>query len=171
VRKGRTACPGAAGILALALALVQCAEPADAADAARCDAFGAAPVIVTGTIGVAPRPGVGEDAGAAPGLRRYELRLALDAPLCVGDAATGSASAAAAVGVAELPIVYGDRYRFRRVWLGRHVSVTGTMIVPAARRSAPLALEARETHILASRAPAARGRLGDRATARDTASR
>ena len=171
VRKGRTACPGAAGILALALALVQCAEPADAADAARCVAFGAAPVIVTGTLGAAPLGEGSEEPGAASLPLRYQLRLLLDAPLCAGDAATGSEGAALA-GATELSVVYGDRYRFRHVWLGRHVSVTGTMIAPPGdSRTPPPALEARETHILALRTTAARDRPNDRAPPVDTAAR
>jgi len=94
---------------------------------AGCLEYGPVKVTLSGTISAREDfgpPGYGED--PKHDSRERHLYLNLDNPVCVS-ARAGDDLDAAESGVDKMEMVYFSPLPFQHVWLGKHVSVTGTL--------------------------------------------
>jgi hypothetical protein len=105
--------------LILAMMSAPCAEAVP-----RCYQYGPELVAVTGRIFLRTDfgpPGYGED--PATDSRERHIYIKLDEPLCADEDAEGEAEA----NVRAMEMVYFIHLPFKHEWVGKHVSVTGTL--------------------------------------------
>lgn len=118
--------------------------------ATSCFKYEPALVTVSGTISIKQDfgpPNFGED--PAHDSKEDHLYIALDRPLCVeGDQNPRSLNQDGEADIRSMEMVYYD-YPFQKGWLGKHVSVTGTLFEAiTAHHHTPVLITAKETHIL-----------------------
>ncbi len=140
----------------IGVALLASLVLADSADAA-CLQYGPTIVTVSGKIFLRTDfgpPGYGED--PAHDSREQHIYIKLDKAICVepsnGD---GDLSDEPEAGLDTLEMVYFSEIPFQRVWLGKHVLVTGTLFHAfTGHHWTRVLITPSETHILSGRQPA-----------------
>jgi hypothetical protein len=139
----------------LQTALTVCIFAAGPIPAAATDCFKYLPAIVTvsGVISTETNfgpPGFGED--PSHDSKEKQLFVVLDSPLCVnGDKDPKSPNAESEIDVAKMEMVYFPENPFQKMWLGKHVSVTGKLFHAFdAHHHTPVLIIANETSVLPS---------------------
>jgi hypothetical protein len=115
---------------------------------AACLKYEPASVTLSGTIATRTAfgpPNYGED--PKHDSRERYLVLALDTPICVDADPKSNLNYESAADVAAVQMVYFEKYPFRKGWLNKHVTVTGTLFAAeTGHHHTPVLIQVTETH-------------------------